>query len=110
MGAAGTSTIYVNACDDNVPTNTTNVPYWYREYTTSDVPGAWTHVAATGFTCTAGTNYMVEIRVDVGELAALGYEYVRLELDEVADFEVLGGVLCIVENLRYAAQDQSLLD
>ena len=110
VGATGTSTVTVEACDDTTPTTTSTVPFWYREYTTSDVPAAWTHVAATGFTFTAGSNYMVEVRVDPGELAALGYEYVRLSTDEVTNSEVLAGVIAIVENLRYAAQDQSLID
>ena len=49
VGATGTSTITVDACDDTTPTNTSAVAFRYRTCTTGDTWGNWTTVAATGF-------------------------------------------------------------
>jgi len=107
--ATGTTTVTIEACDDNVPTTTSAVAFMYRTYAATDLPGAWTACAATGFTTAATTNYMYEIRVDVGDLGALGYEYVRLHAVEVVNDPSDGSVLCIVENLRDASQPLTLL-
>jgi len=110
VGTTGTSTITVEACDDITPSNTTAVPYRYRICTTGDTWGSWTSVAATGFTTTAGSSQMYEVRVDAGDLGATGYGYVRAKFTEVADDPVLGGVLCGVVALRYREQPESLID
>jgi hypothetical protein len=110
VGATGTSTITVLACDDIVPTNTTAVPFRYRTCTTGDTWGAWTAVANTGFTTTAGSSQLYEIRVDANAVGATGYGYVKLVAVEVVANAVLGGVLCGVSGLRYSVQPESLID
>ena len=95
-GATGTSTFTVQACDDTVPSTTSAVPFTYRNYDNSDVPGSVTAVAATGFTSTAGANRIHVIEVDAEALLASGYGYVRLKAAEVADDPVLGGILVIL--------------
>lgn len=110
VGATGTSTITVQACDDIVPTNTTAVPFRYRVSTTGDTWGAWTAAAAAGFTTTAGSSQVYEIRVDAGDLGGTGYGYIRLNAVEVVNNPVLGGILCGVCGLRYAVQPESLID
>ena len=110
VGATGTSTITCLACDDIVPTNTTAVPFRYRTCTTGDTWGAWTTVANTGFTTTAGSSQLYEIRVDPADMGATGYGYLKLQAAEVVQSAVLGGVLAGVCGLRYAEQPESLID
>lgn len=110
VGTTGTSTITIDACDDITPSTTAAVPFRYRACTTGDTWGAWTAATATGFTTTAGSSQLYEIRVDPSDLAAEGYGYVRLHAVEVANDPVLGGVLCGVAGLRYREQPESLID
>lgn len=110
VGTTGTSTITIDACDDTTPTTTSAVPYRYRTCTTGDTWSAWTDVAATGFTLTAGSSHLYEIRVDPADLGATGYGYVRLHAVEVANDPVLACVLCGVVALRYREQPESLID
>lgn len=110
VGATGTSTITVEACDDIVPTNTTAIPFTYRAITTGDTEGALTAAAAAGFATTAGSSqlYAIEIREDA--LAALGYRYVRLKAVEVVDSPVLGGILILGEAKAARASKESIID
>ena len=73
----------------------------------------WTAAAKTGFSMvhTAGvSNAMWQIYVDSAEIAEEGYRYVRMSTDETANHAVLGGVLALVINPRYAPQVESALD
>ena len=94
VGATGTSTILVNACDDVVPTTRTAIPYWSREILTGDTESAITRRAATGYVCTAGSSKIILIEVDAKDLGA-GNSFVELELDESVDSPCLGGVCFI---------------
>lgn len=109
VGTTGTSTVTVEACDDVTPSNTTTVPFYYRANTTSDTWGAWTSAAAAGFTTTAGSNHIYEIYVDSAELMEEGYEYVRLDMAEVVDAAVLGGILIQLINPRFQPQTGTVL-
>jgi hypothetical protein len=104
VGATGTSTFTVEACDDTVPTNVSAVPFVYREVTTGDTPGTLTKAAAAGFTSTAGSSKLIEISVESEALAASGYGYVRLKAVEVVDSAVLGGILIELSQPRFAAE------
>lgn len=110
VGTTGTSTITVLACDDTTPSNTTAVPFWYRASTTGDTWGAWTAATTAGFTTTAGSSQMYEIRVPADVMASTGYGYVKLVATEVANDPVLGGIMCGVYGLRYETQPESLID
>lgn len=101
VGATGTSTITVEACDDIVPTNTTAVPFYSKNITSTDVQGAVTPRAATGFVTTAGSSQMYAIQVHAEELANVGYRYVRLKAVEVVDSPVLGGIAIALCNPRF---------
>lgn len=102
VGATGTATITVEACDDVTPTNTTAIPFRYRDQQDSDnVTGALTAATTAGFTTTAGSAEMYIVEVDVAELGTEGYGYVRLKSVEVVDSPVLGGILCILSEPRY---------
>jgi len=92
VGATGTSTITVEACDDVTPSNTTAVPFFYKAITSTDVQGAVTATTSAGFATTAGSSQMYAVQVDAQELASAGYKYARLKAVEVVDSPVLGGI------------------
>ena len=92
VGATGTSTFTVDACDDFVPTNTTAIAFWSREILSGDTEGAVTRRAAAGFTNTAGNSKIIQIEVEAKDLPA-GKPNVRLHAVESVDSPVLGGIL-----------------
>jgi len=103
VGVTGTSTITVNACDDIAASNETAVKFFYRQYAVgaSDVEGAVTEAATTGFLTTAGTGRLVCVEVNADQLAATGYRYVRAKFVEVENSPVLGGVLVVLGEPKY---------
>lgn len=105
VGATGTSTITVQACDDFTPSNRSAIPFVYRVCTTPDTWGEWTVAAATGFTTTAGSNQLYEI-VARAENCPAGYPNVQLKAVEVADSEVLGGILITMGTPKYGGESQ----
>jgi hypothetical protein len=102
VGATGTSTVTVLACDDVVPTNSAAVPFMYRAITTGDTEGALTAAAAAGFATTAGSSQRYIIEVDDLALAASGYKYVQLKMVELVDDPVLGGIEIMMTHARFA--------
>lgn len=111
VGATGTSTITVEACDDVTPSNTTAVPFYYRAITSNDTNAAMTAAAAAGFTTTAGSSQIYVIEVDEQELASAGYKYVRLKAVEVVDSPVLGGIVIVLNNPKYGySASNSVID
>ena len=111
VGATGTSTITVEACDDVTPTNQTAIAFWSREITTGDTEGAITRQAAAGFVTTAGSSKIVLVEVeakDVGEASVnsiVGNEFVRLTAVESVNSPVLAGIMIEMggEPSRYLA-------
>lgn len=101
VGATGTSTVTVEACDDVVPTTTSAIAFYSQAITSGDTHGALTARAAAGFDTTAGSSQIYRIFVDVAALAASGYGFVRLKCAEVVDSPVLGGILAIGHGSRY---------
>src|SRR6266853_4432916 len=102
VGATGTQTFTVEACDDVVPTNVSAIPFHYRQTLTGDTPGAITATASTGITDTAGSSKIIEVEIESQALATSGYGYVRLKSTEVVNSPVLGGILVQLFNPRYA--------
>jgi hypothetical protein len=98
VGATGTSTVTVEACDDVTPTNTSAIAYRSRLISSGDTEGTITDRASTGHIPTAGSSKIVLIEVDVSQLAASGYGYVRLKAVESVDSPVLGSILVIGES------------
>lgn len=103
VGATGTQTFTVLACDDTTPSNTSAVPFHYREILTTDVPGDLTAATVDGFTTTAGSSKIVLIEVDAVALAAdgNGYQYVQLSAVEPTDAACLAGITVIMAEPRY---------
>jgi hypothetical protein len=104
VGAAGTSTVTVEACDDVSGSNVSAVPFTYQAITSGDTPGAVTSVASTGFTTTAGSSQLYTIKVDASVLGASGYGFARLKCVEVVDGAVLGGILIQLSEPRVASE------
>lgn len=102
VGTTGTSTLTVEASDDVSGSNVSAVPFVYRAITSGDTPGATTVAAAAGFATTAGSNHIYIVEIDCEALSASGYKYARLKCVEVADAAVLGGILIVMSNPRYA--------
>lgn len=101
VGTTGTQTFTVEACDDTSGSNVSAIPFRYRQCTTGDTPGTLTAATTSGFTTTAGSNKMVEIEVDAAELAASGYQYIRLKSVEVVNSPCLAGVLIELYRSKY---------
>ena len=103
VGATGTQTITVEACDDVVPTNTSAIPFLSRSIPGgTNVPTALTRRAAAGFTTTAGSSQIIICEVDAEMLDASGYGFVRLTTVEVVNSPVLGGILIRLSEPRQA--------
>ena len=109
VGATGTSTVTVEACDDIVPTTTTAVPFRYRIDHEGD-EGVLAAAAAAGFNTPAGSSKLVAVEVREDALASTGYRYVRAKFVEVVDSPVLGAVLIFGEAKAGRAQKLSAID
>lgn len=101
VGATGVSTITVEACSNNTPSATSAVPFRYKAVTTNDVQGAIQNATTSGFAVTAGSSQLYMVEVNVQELLASGYDYVRLKAVESVDSPVLAGIIILLDGLRF---------
>jgi len=99
--AGGNASIYVYACDDVTPTNTTPIAFNYRTVTAADTLGTITAATSAGFLTTTGANVIYLIEVDAQELAASGYGYCQLKCTEVTDAAVDGAIVGFLTGLSY---------
>lgn len=103
VGTTGTIKFTVEACDNVTPSNTSAIPFTYRVTAAAGTPGAPTRTTATdGYTNAAGSNQIIEIEVAAEDLAASGYGYARLKMDEVTNDPILGGILIQMAEARFA--------
>ncbi len=109
VGATGTSTFTVDACDDVTPSNTQAVPFWYKEVTSDPGDTTWTLATATGWTRATGTNAMFRIWVPADIIGDEGYSYARLTAVEVADSPVLGGIVAILHETEFMPQTVTVI-
>lgn len=100
VGATGTSTITVEACNNVTPSLQDAIPFRYQEIASGDTHGAMTLATAAGFTTTAGSSGLIKIVVRAQALT-LGYGFVRLNLVEVVNNPVLGGIMAALIEPRY---------
>lgn len=106
VGTTGVVQLTVDACDDTSASNTAKVPFHYRNMTAAGTIGAVTLADKdTGFSNTAGSNQITLIEVRAQALAASGYNYVRLNVNETTDDPLLGGVLILMGKPRFATSD-----
>lgn len=106
VGATGTQTLTVTACDDVTPSNETAIPFWYRITVAAADPGAITRATASGFTTTAGSNQIVELEIVAADLAVLGRKYFRIKMTEVVNSPLLGGIIIELLEPRHAGSTQ----
>lgn len=110
VGATGTSTLTVEACDDIVPTTAAAIAFRYKAILSGDTHGALTAAAAAGVATTAGNSKIYVIEVQAQDLVSTGYRYVRLKAAEVVDSPVLGGILIILGAPKYQGTHNSAID
>ena len=113
--AGGTSSLEVEACDDNTPTTHPSMDFWYRIATMggaalSDVWGALTWSTSTGITLPATANRATIIEVDAAEVYAnrvagvaanAGYHRVRISVGSPGANADLLCAFAILYNGRY---------
>ncbi len=99
VGATGTSTLTIEACDNVTPSNQTAIVFWYREILSGDTEGALTKATTSGFTTTAGSSKLIVLEAKADDVAAatvnstVGNEFVRLKQSaEPVNSPVLGGI------------------
>lgn len=109
VGATGTVTVTVEACDDTSATNTTAIPFKYRRNSATDVFGALTDATTAGFTTTAGSAQTYVIEVDANQMADTGYKYVRLKTVEVVDSPILATTFALVQIAKPRAVTSTVL-
>lgn len=98
VGASGTSTITIEACDDTSGSNVSAVPFEWQEILTGDTEAAVPAAkASTGTLTTAGSSKICVAEVREDALAASGYGFVRLKAVESVASAVLAGVLILGE-------------
>lgn len=97
VGTTGTATIKAQAADAASPLNYSDLTFYYKEITSTDVdPGLLTYKASTGLLFTAGSNHLILIEVRAAQLPATTYQRVRLLFTEGTNDPVLAGVLAIL--------------
>lgn len=104
VGATGTQTVKVKEATDAAGTGATAIAFNYRrvsDTTVSDVPGARTAATSSGFATTAGSNQVYLVEVNAQDLDS-GFDFVALDLTEVVDSPLLGGISVILGEPRYA--------
>lgn len=103
VGTTGTTTITVVAGDDASPNNETAVAFHYRRIAADNTTiGAVTAATTTGFTTTAGSGDMYIIEIDAKAIASSGYTYAHLKMVESVNAAVIGCVIALATDLRYA--------
>lgn len=103
VGATGTRTLTIEACDNAAGDNPVAVPFHYQKYEgADDVPADVAAATAAGFTTAAGSSRLYVLEVDSARLPS-GKSWVRQKSVEVVDSPVLGGVLIELLKPRYAS-------
>ena len=111
VGATGIVKFTVQACSNLSASATTAIAFKYRTLTAEAAPGAVTDAtASTGYSNSAGSNQVILVEVTAAAVNATGYQYVRLYCDETTDSPLLGGVLAIMLEPRFAENETSVID
>jgi hypothetical protein len=104
VSTTGTMTITVEACSDVTPTTTVAIPFYIsRTLTSTNVTTAAAYTAATGYTTAAGENATYLITINIADVLAAGYQYVRVVTTEVVDAASTGFCGFMLPNPRYAS-------
>jgi len=101
----GADEVSIQRCDDVTPTSTAGAPsYRYRYSTTPDTWTAWTAVtSSSGFITPITPDKTYEVHITADEVAgSSGWEYFRLNTDEITNSPVDVDMIAILYNPRYA--------
>lgn len=101
-GDTGTQAITVEACSDEIGTETSAIEFRYKEALLGDDFSDYILADTSGFTTTAGENKTYVIEVDSQALAKLEYKYLRIKATEVVDAPVEGSIVAILTGARYS--------
>lgn len=104
VGTTGTSTLTVQASAANDGATPTAIAFKYRRIATGDTAGDVTDAAAAGFTTTAGSSEVYLIEVKAADCPD-GKPWVHLKAVEVANDPVVGSILVVLGDPRYAGDD-----
>ena len=100
----GQGEVSIQRCDGLTPTSTAGAPvYRYRASTTPDTWGAWTNVtSSSGFLTGITPDKTYEVHISGDEIGgSSGWEYVRLNIDEVTNEPVEINVIALLYNPRF---------
>jgi hypothetical protein len=111
VGATGVNKFTVEACDNVTPSNVTLIPFWYRTLVAGAAPGAVTYqgTPATGVSNAAGSSQIILIETTAALVKAAGYDFIRLATDETTDSPVLGGIIALLLEPRFAEDETSMV-
>ncbi len=103
VGAIGTSTLTLEACDDAAGNNPVAIPFSYQAYTgADDIPGAVQNATTAGFNTIAGSSQLYVLEAEAQRMPA-SKPWLRLKSVEVVANAVLGGILIELLKPRYGA-------
>ena len=105
VGATGVSrlTVYSNSANSSSATTVTAIPFRYR-LISSSANDTWSSLAtatASGILTTAGSKQIYAIEVNADELED-GDNWVYLSASETTDGAVVGAIMALLDNPRYA--------
>ena len=103
-GGTGYAAITVESCNNTTPSTTTAIAFKYRKIQDPDTHGAWTAATTSGFSTTAESDCIYEIRVTADGLSSTD-KYVRLQITETDDTAQNGAAFALLTQPRYAESD-----
>jgi len=104
--AGGNASVYVYACDDTTPANTTPIPFKYRAITGADTTQPISSATSAGFLTSTGANHVYIVEVDAADVQAVsGREFCQLHCIEVTNQTVDGAIIALLTGLRYAGEN-----
>lgn len=109
VGATGTATITVQACDNDAGANPVAIPFRYRAVLTGDTPSALIEAAAAGFVTTAGSSQLYLIEIDAIEVGQAGKTWAFVKSVEVVASPVLGGMLIVMAEPKFAPHTATVI-
>lgn len=112
VGTTGTTTITVLAGSDKSPTLSVAVPFRYKRVAADNVTvqNAPTQATSAGFTTTAGSSDLYVIEIDTKDLASSGYSYAHILMVESVASPVVGCVVALATDMRFADSTTDIID
>ena len=103
VGTTGTSTITAVPADDATPSNTTTaIPFYYKRMSAGETNTAWTSSSSLATTAGSSQVYMIKVSAaDLPVVSGVTYEYVYLNIAQLANGPLLGGCIILMADPRY---------